>query len=58
MRMKDRCAVVTGGAGQLGMATARSLLAEGAGVVLSDVDVGRARRRLRGWTHREGGCAR
>jgi NAD(P)-dependent dehydrogenase (short-subunit alcohol dehydrogenase family) len=38
MEFKDRIAVVTGGAGGIGRATVRRLLAEGARVVLADID--------------------
>lgn len=43
MRMLGRHAVVTGGAGSLGLAAAGLLMAEGAKVVLADVDLERAR---------------
>jgi NAD(P)-dependent dehydrogenase (short-subunit alcohol dehydrogenase family) len=37
-RLRDRVAVITGGAGGIGLATARRLTAEGAKVVLADID--------------------
>jgi len=37
-RLRDRVVVVTGGAGGIGLATARRLAAEGARVVIADVD--------------------
>ncbi|MET0740130.1 MAG: 3-oxoacyl-ACP reductase [Candidatus Nanopelagicales bacterium] len=37
-RLKDRVAVITGGAGGIGLATARRFAAEGAKVVVADVD--------------------
>jgi NAD(P)-dependent dehydrogenase (short-subunit alcohol dehydrogenase family) len=37
-RLRDRVAVITGGAGGIGLATARRLVAEGAKVVLADID--------------------
>lgn len=38
-RLEDRVAVVTGGAGGIGLASARRLAAEGAKVVVADVDI-------------------
>lgn len=38
MRVNDKVVIVTGGAGGLGSATARALVAEGATVILTDVD--------------------
>jgi NAD(P)-dependent dehydrogenase (short-subunit alcohol dehydrogenase family) len=38
MRLRDRIAIVTGGASGIGLASARRLLEEGAAVVLCDVD--------------------
>ncbi|HHY66206.1 MAG TPA: glucose 1-dehydrogenase [Alicyclobacillus sp.] len=40
MRLKDRVAVITGGAGGIGRATARELAREGAKVVVADIDSG------------------
>lgn len=40
MRLKDRVAVITGGAGGIGRATARELAREGAKVVVADIDCG------------------
>jgi len=37
-RLRDRVAVITGGAGGIGLATARRLTAEGAEVVIADID--------------------
>ena len=42
--LEGRVALVTGGAGGIGGATARRLLAEGACVVITDIDQARARR--------------
>lgn len=39
-RLEDRVAVVTGGAGGIGLASARRLTAEGARIVIADVDAG------------------
>jgi 2-hydroxycyclohexanecarboxyl-CoA dehydrogenase len=44
MRLDGRVAVITGGAGGIGQATAGRLAAEGAGVVVADVDVSAAER--------------
>ena len=38
MRMKQMRTVITGGAGGLGLATARAFLAQGAQVLLADLD--------------------
>ena len=38
MRLKDRVALITGGAGDIGLAIAEEFLREGASVVLSDLD--------------------
>ena len=37
-RLKDRVAVITGGASGIGLATARRFAAEGATVVIADLD--------------------
>ena len=37
-RLRDKVAVITGGAGSIGAATARLFVAEGARVVVADVD--------------------
>ena len=37
-RLKDRVAVITGGASGIGLATARRFAAEGARVVIADLD--------------------
>ena len=37
-RLKDRVAIITGGASGIGLATARRFAAEGAAVVIADVD--------------------
>ena len=37
-RLKDRVAIITGGASGIGLATARRFAAEGATVVIADVD--------------------
>lgn len=42
MRIKDKIAIVTGGAGRIGQAIARRLAAEGAAVVVCDVAADRA----------------
>jgi NAD(P)-dependent dehydrogenase (short-subunit alcohol dehydrogenase family) len=42
-RLEDRVAIVTGGAGGIGSATAHRLAAEGARVVVADINLGRAR---------------
>ena len=42
--LKDRVALVTGGAGRLGRATAEIFLREGAAVILADIDEARVRR--------------
>jgi NAD(P)-dependent dehydrogenase (short-subunit alcohol dehydrogenase family) len=42
-RLEDKIAIVTGGAGGIGSATARRLIAEGARVVVADIDLPRAR---------------
>ena len=39
MRLRDRVAFVTGGASGIGAATARRLAAEGARVVVADIDL-------------------
>jgi NAD(P)-dependent dehydrogenase (short-subunit alcohol dehydrogenase family) len=39
-RLKDKIALITGGAGSIGAATARLFVAEGARVVVSDLDAG------------------
>ena len=44
MRFESRTAVITGGAIGFGRAFARALVAEGAGVVIADVDVDMAER--------------
>ena len=36
--LKDRVAVVTGGAGGIGLETTKAMLAQGATVVISDID--------------------
>lgn len=41
-RLKDRVAIVTGGAGGIGAATARRLIEEGARVVVADISLDRA----------------
>jgi NAD(P)-dependent dehydrogenase (short-subunit alcohol dehydrogenase family) len=41
-RLEDKIAIVTGGAGGIGSATARRLIAEGARVVVADIDLARA----------------
>jgi NAD(P)-dependent dehydrogenase (short-subunit alcohol dehydrogenase family) len=41
-RLEDKIAIVTGGAGGIGSATARRLVAEGARVVVADIDLPRA----------------
>jgi NAD(P)-dependent dehydrogenase (short-subunit alcohol dehydrogenase family) len=41
-RLKDKVAIVTGGGGGIGAATARRLVQEGARVVVADIDVERA----------------
>ncbi len=43
--LAGKVAIVTGGAGGIGRATASLLVAEGANVVLADVDVARGERR-------------
>jgi NAD(P)-dependent dehydrogenase (short-subunit alcohol dehydrogenase family) len=42
-RLKDKVAIVTGGAGGIGSATAHRLASEGARVVVADIDLRRAR---------------
>ena len=44
MRFEDRTAVITGGAVGFGRAFARALAAEGANVVLADIDIETAER--------------
>ena len=41
MRLKDKVAIITGAASGIGLATARVFAAEGARVVLADLDAGR-----------------
>lgn len=41
-RLRDKVAIVTGGAGGIGSAVARRLVSEGAQVVVADIDLGRA----------------
>src|SRR5271156_3868538 len=41
-RLEDRVAIVTGGAGGIGSATAHRLASEGARVVVADINLGRA----------------
>ena len=41
LRLEDRTAVITGGCSGIGLATARRFAAEGAHVVIGDVDVDR-----------------
>jgi NAD(P)-dependent dehydrogenase (short-subunit alcohol dehydrogenase family) len=36
--LKDRVAIVTGGAGGIGLETTKAMLAQGATVVISDID--------------------
>lgn len=43
-RLQDRVAVITGGAGGIGLATARRFTSEGARVVLADIDADAGRR--------------
>ena len=42
-RLEERVAIVTGGAGGIGLATVRRLASEGARVVVADVDPGPAK---------------
>src|SRR5260370_115649 len=42
-RLKDKVAIVTGGAGGIGSATAHRLASEGARVVVADINLTRAR---------------
>ena len=42
MDFKDRVAIITGGAGGIGSATARLMTARGARVVIADIAAGRA----------------
>jgi NAD(P)-dependent dehydrogenase (short-subunit alcohol dehydrogenase family) len=42
-RLEQKVAIVTGGASGLGLAVARQMVAEGASVVVADIDAGRAR---------------
>ena len=44
-RVKDKVAIVTGGAGDLGAATATLLAKEGAKVVITDVDETRGKKK-------------
>ncbi|MFI8946036.1 SDR family NAD(P)-dependent oxidoreductase [Streptomyces sp. NPDC053750] len=56
-RLRDRCALVTGAASGIGAATAHRLAAEGARVVLADVDT-EAGEAVAAAIHEEGGQAR
>jgi NAD(P)-dependent dehydrogenase (short-subunit alcohol dehydrogenase family) len=52
-RFADRVAVITGGAGGIGRATAQRLAAEGATVVVVDLDARPGRR----WRTSSAGCS-
>ena len=51
MRLENKVAVITGGAGGIGEAAAKRFIAEGANVLLVDLDAGALRSRL--WTYRQ-----
>ena len=47
--LKDRVAVVTGGAGGIGLETTKAMLAQGATVVISDIDAAKGEWWRKSW---------
>ena len=56
MKLENRTAIVTGGAGYIGSTAAARLAAEGASVIICDICAGEARK-VADRINAEGGCA-